>query len=353
MYPSSARPNWGTFVASQVRSLEPLGVESDLLEIEGYKSKWNYLRAIFEMRRRIRTKSYDIIHAHYGLSGLVARCQRRVPLVISFCGADLLGRVNAVDRITFGSWVLAILHRWLAHWAEAVIVKSAEMVETIPDCKPALIANGVDFDMFRPLDRNACRRELGLKESGRYICFPYDPLEKRKNFAAVQDAVTLLNAERKKTSPASDSVEILVVNDQPHDRVPLYLNASDALVLPSFSEGSPNAVKEALVCNVAVVATAVGDIPELISHIEGCYIVAPTSEAVADGLRRAFAHGGRVKARERLSRLSTDTVGQSVLDVYIRVLRKRNSSFMRRHSDTKPLPERLRHHNEVQQYGIT
>src|SRR5215468_7674397 len=103
MYPSRARPNWWTFVSSQVRSLEPLGVQSDLLEIEGYKSKWNYVRAIFEMRRRIRKNSYDIIHAHYGLSGLVARCQQRLPLVISFCGADLLGRVNAVDKITFGS----------------------------------------------------------------------------------------------------------------------------------------------------------------------------------------------------------------------------------------------------------
>src|SRR5579872_428103 len=92
LWPTAADPSFGSFVKAQMESLRPLGVDYDVLFVNGRASTWNYLRGIFQMRRKLRAKRYDLIHAHFGLSGWVARFQTQVPLVISFMGDDVLGR---------------------------------------------------------------------------------------------------------------------------------------------------------------------------------------------------------------------------------------------------------------------
>ena len=92
LWPTEADPSYGSFVKAQMESLRPLGVEFDVLFINGRESKWNYLRGVRQVRRQLRAKRYDLIHAHFGLSGWVARWQSRVPVVVSFMGDDVLGR---------------------------------------------------------------------------------------------------------------------------------------------------------------------------------------------------------------------------------------------------------------------
>ena len=91
LWPTEADPSYGSFVKAQMESLRPLGVEFDVLFVNGRESTWNYLRGVRQIRRRLRKKRYDLIHAHFGLSGWVARWQFRVPLVVSFMGDDVLG----------------------------------------------------------------------------------------------------------------------------------------------------------------------------------------------------------------------------------------------------------------------
>ena len=319
MYPSAERPNWGTFVHSQVESLRALGVVSDVLVIDGYKSRWRYLAAIPRVLRRAIGGPYDLIHAHYGLSGIVARMQWRLPIVLSFCGDDLLGHADAHGRPTRGSLILASLHRWLARIVDGVIVKSQAMRALLPGIDAAVVPNGVDFTLFRPLDQAECRATLGLSPDTRYVLFPYRIDDIRKNHALAAEAVRALD------TGATARTELLVVNAVPNGHMPLYMNAADVLLLPSRWEGSPNAVKEALACDLPIVATDVGDVRELIEGVQGCHLVEPTAASVTRGLARALAGPARTNGRERSEPLRAEAIAARVVAVYHAALPARSA----------------------------
>ena len=99
LWPSEADPSFGSFVKAQMDSLRPFGIEYDVLFVNGRESKWNYFRGIFQVRRQLRARRYDLIHAHFGLSGWVARFQSQVPVIISFMGDDVLGRPRGMAEI--------------------------------------------------------------------------------------------------------------------------------------------------------------------------------------------------------------------------------------------------------------
>ena len=121
MWPHEGDPSYGSFVQDQVESLRRLGVACDILFINGHASRWNYLRSIGELRRRVRAGRYDFIHAHFGLAGWVARMQFRVPLIVTFHGDDVLGRPVRSGRITLMGRFFQLLSFLLAPCASAVI----------------------------------------------------------------------------------------------------------------------------------------------------------------------------------------------------------------------------------------
>ena len=127
LWPFPGDPGYGSFVKAQMESLRPLRVEYDLLFINGRESRWNYLRSVRQMRRCLRAAHYDLIHAHMGLSGWVARCQMRVPVVVSFLGDDVLGKFDRRGRATFYGRFLQGSSYTLARLVRSVIVKSDEM----------------------------------------------------------------------------------------------------------------------------------------------------------------------------------------------------------------------------------
>lgn len=318
MYPSERRPGWGSFVRSQVESLRNAGVDVDLLVIEGYRSRWEYLRAIGRMRRMLRKNRYDLIHAHYGLSGLVARCQFSIPIVVSFCGDDLYGHADAMGNPRPASLPLAWLQRQLSRVVDASIVKSSAMNALLPRPVASVIPNGVDMEVFRPLDRSACRKELGLDPEGTYILFPYAPERERKNFAALSAAVDDLS-EKHPERP----LKILSISGRPQEQIPLYMNAADVMVLPSFWEGSPNAVKEALACNLKIVATDVGDVRERLDGVSGTALCDPTAESVAAGIATVLADERAPRGREAVAELEIGKVAEKIVGIYTQVLRCR------------------------------
>ncbi|MBZ5565649.1 MAG: glycosyltransferase [Acidobacteriia bacterium] len=313
LWPDETDPGYGAFVKEQMESLRPLGVEYDVLYIHGRESRWNYLRAIFEMRRRLRAQRYDLIHAHFGLSGWVARCQRRVAVVVSFMGDDVLGRPARSGRITLYGHLLRASSFVLARWVSAVIVKSREMKSRLKLDAACVIPNGVDLNLFRPMDPQEARRELGLDPRKKYVLFPYNPTEARKRFDLIQAAVAQARA-------AVPELEILHAQGVPHDRIPLYMNAADVLVVASIFEGSPNAVKEAMAVNLPVVSVEVGDVREVLGSTEGCYIVPRDAAAIADKIVKICQAGQRTLGREGVGALSIDCVARRVVEVYASVV---------------------------------
>lgn len=99
-----------------------------------------------------------------------------------------------------------------------------------------------------------------------------------------------------------------------------YLNAADALVLPSDNEGSPGAVKEAMACNLPVVAADVGDVRQVIGGTEGCAVVERTPAAFADALAPILANPRRTDGRAHVQHLAWPAVTERLLGVYRGVL---------------------------------
>jgi teichuronic acid biosynthesis glycosyltransferase TuaC len=131
MYPTPENPAFGSFVRTQVESLKRAGVDVEVLLLNGRFRKWNYLKGIFQLRRRLARGSFDLVHAHFGYAGMVARTQSKVPVVVTFHGDDLLGQVNERGHTTRASALIAQTGRALARCVDAVVVQSAEMARRL------------------------------------------------------------------------------------------------------------------------------------------------------------------------------------------------------------------------------
>jgi teichuronic acid biosynthesis glycosyltransferase TuaC len=319
MWPTEENPAFGSFVRTQVDALRAVGLEIEVLVLEGRVRKLIYPRGMWQIRRRLRQQPADLVHAHFGYCGIVARTQRRVPVVVTFHGDDVLGTINAKGAVTFASRIAAAASRLIARHIDAAIVQTKEMAVRL-DCGCAdVIPHEVDLERFRPIDRGQARALLGLDPSRPYVLFAASPGIPVKRYPLARDAV----AELRKRM---DDVELVVVHREPQDRLCLYMNACDVLAFPSFQEGSPNIVKQALACNMPIVSTDVGDVREIIEGTPGCTIAPPDTLGFAAALEAQLHAGGRSSGRVRVAHLACDEVAQQVAAVYRRVLSRRGST---------------------------
>jgi glycosyltransferase involved in cell wall biosynthesis len=317
MYPTAERPDWGAFVRSQVESIERQGVEVHVYVIEGWKSAWAYAGAMRELPGLARRWGADLVHAHYGLSGAAA-ARVRVPLVVSFCGDDLLGRPDAHGRITAKSRALVQVSRWAARRAEGVIVKSDEMRRRLNGVAGVeVIPNGVDLARFAPMPAVEARARLGWPDGGRVLLFAARPEEPRKNFALAQEVERRLKAQGR-------DVRLVAFAGRPQSDLVLAMNAADVLLLPSFHEGSPNVVKEAMAVDLPVVAAPVGDCRELLAGVSPGSVVAREPQAFAAAVAAVLDSGVRSNGREQVAPLELSAVAHRVMTVYQRALNRRS-----------------------------
>ncbi|HEY2955049.1 MAG TPA: glycosyltransferase [Candidatus Eisenbacteria bacterium] len=311
MYPSAARPDWGAFVRSQVESLGRLGVENHLYEIEGWRSASRYARAFAELPAVARRERADLVHAHYGLSGAAA-LRVGAPLVVSFCGDDLLGRPDASGSITAKSRVLVQFSLLAARRADAVIVKTEEMRRRLPPLPDVeVIPNGVDLARFAPVPRAEARRRLGWEADGAVLLFAARPDEARKNFPLA------LEVERR-LRERGHGVRLVAVHGRPQEEMALAMAAADVLLLPSWHEGSVNVVKEAMAATLPVVAAPVGDCAERLAGVSPGAVVAREPAGFAAAAEAALRAGTRSNGRERIAPLELSAVARRVLAVYER-----------------------------------
>jgi len=191
------------------------------------------------------------VHAHYGYSGAAAMGVH-VPLVVSFCGDDLLARPVGDGSYTLKSRALIHLSRRAAHRADACIVKSEEMRRVIADVPGVhVIPNGVNIDSVRPQDQIEARKALGWREDGKVLLFAANKDEPRKNFPLAQ-------AVERRLKDSGLDVRLEYLFGKPHATIITAMSAADVLLLPSFHEGSPNAVKEAMAVGLPVIVTDAG-----------------------------------------------------------------------------------------------
>ena len=315
IYPTSENPSGGTFVRTQVEYLRRAGVEVELLHLKGPSRKLMYPKAVLELRRRLAASSIDLVHAHYSYVGIVARTQRKLPVVISYCGDDLLGTMNLRGKQTLFSRLAVFAGRLLSHQVDGVIVKSREMADRLKRKKDVyVIPHEVDLELFRPMNCEQARIALGLDLQKKYLLFAASPDIPVKRFPLAKAVAERLRRQ-------NPEIELLAVHTEPQDRLPFFMNACDALVFTSYQEGSPNVVKQAMACNLPIVSTDVGDVREIIGRTDGCYLCEPDVQEFSERLADVLRHGQRTQGREQVQHLSGPAVAQRIIQVYEQVLR--------------------------------
>lgn len=320
MWPSARRPFWGVFIKSQVDSLVAAGIDSTLYEIEGWRSTAEYLKAMARIPRLARELGVDLVHAHYGYSGAAAMGVN-VPLVVSFCGDDLLARPVGDGSYTLKSRALIHLSRRAAHRADACIVKSEEMRRVIADVPGVqVIPNGVNIDSVRPQSQIEARKALGWREDGKVLLFAANKDEPRKNYP-------LAAAVERRLKEQGLDVRLEYLFGKPHSTIITAMSAADVLLLPSFHEGSPNAVKEAMAVGLPVVAAPCGDCPELLLKVFPSEVAERNEASFAAATARVLAAGSRSNGREVIeASLTLEKVAQRIVTVYERALARRRQA---------------------------
>ena len=297
---TSSRP----FFDQQVSALEARGIDCTVLEVPGEHSgdsgrtPADYARYYANVLSAVRSSSYDLVHANYGLVAPFALAQPTRPVVLTLWGTDLMS-----DR----TW-LRSCSRYGARRADAAVVPSRVMSRDL-ETEHELIPFGVDTDLFRPLSRAGAREYLGWETDRPIALFPYDQTRSVKDYPRA----------RRLVQQADVDLELRTVSGVDHDEIPYYMNASDVLLVTSKRESGPMAVKEAAACNLPVVSTDVGFVRETIRGLPNC-TVSDNDGALLGGLERAIEDGGRSDGRGSIDGLSVDSLGERLHGLYRRVL---------------------------------
>lgn len=307
------------FVLEQGESLRQLGLEIEYMPVRG-----NYFLAVRDLKRKIRECQPDIVHAHYGLSALTAELQSLVPVVTTFHNGETL------------NWHVNFLTSLFSLRAKHVVYVAQHIHDLVyfKAKNHSIIPCGVNMDDCHIIDQIAARQQLGFEDGVKYILFGggFDNL--RKNYAILREAV-----ERIEQAPwvpvqggeRCGNIVCLEMKGLSRADCVLRMNACDLFALPSHSEGSPQALKEAMACNCPIVATDMADVRHLLGDFPGHYVLRnprPTKERwdadekSVDELialvQEALQFNARTNGRDRITelRLSNEQVAEHLVEIY-------------------------------------
>jgi teichuronic acid biosynthesis glycosyltransferase TuaC len=323
MWPDDERPHYGTFIHTQACSLEDSGVDIDVISIQGYKSPLAYFAARPRILSTVKTGNYDLIHVHTGHAAVVGIPRIGRPSVLSFVGGDVLGNPNQ-HGTPLGSRLTALFLRQFGRSSTLTITKSKEMEQALPRSvrdRNHVIPNGVSLDAFAPLPRAEARKKLGWDHDEPVVLFLGDPDDPRKNVSLANEAI----AEVQNARP--DVRLHIGWGTRPSD-IPNLMWAADALAFTSRSEGSPNVVKEAMAATLPIVSTPVGDVPERLDGIPGCFVVNPNPRDFAKALELALGFGRTSEARDAVQDLTLAAVANRIAELYEEISGVRRPSKM-------------------------
>ena len=299
--------HFAPFILEQADALQKKGCKIEFFGLRG-KGISGYLKNLPRLMRFIKEHNPDVIHAHYGLSGLLANLQRVVPVITTYHGSDINYR-----RLLPFSRLSMRLSAWNIFVSDS-IMKIAKARK-----KSSLIPCGVNLDSLQLTSREHARDRLHWDKDKYYILFSgaFDCGEKNPELAKQVVDLTV----------ASDK-ELIELKGYSREEVTLLFCAANVLLMTSFSEGSPQVIKEALACGCPIVSVDVGDVKARVSDVDGCYVAGSYDPHVIAGyLEKSLKFSGKTKGRERIirDRLDNGFIADSIIGIYRDVLSTRNS----------------------------
>lgn len=304
------------FVTEQGEAIRALGHEVDYFLVRG-----NYIKAVKTLKAKIREFKPDIVHAHFGLSAITAELQTLVPVVTTFHNGETL------------NWHVNLLSSLFSLRAKHVIYV-AQHIRDLSYFKAknySIIPCGVPMEQMTIIPKSEARRQLGWSNDKKYILFggAFDNL--RKNYALLEAAVTKLKSEIINHNSEIKDIICVEMKGLTRSQCVLRMNACDLFALPSHSEGSPQALKEAMAVNCPCLATDIADVRELFGGEPGHWILRnprktherwDADEHSLDEmvvlLKDALHFNGRTKGRERIQalELSNEQVARRLITIY-------------------------------------
>jgi len=315
------------FVTEQGEALRKAGCEVDYFLVRG-----NYIKAVIALKAKIREFKPDFVHAHYGLSAITAEMQGLVPVVITFHNGETLNPV-----VNFVSSLMSLRAKHVIYVAQHIRDLSYFKARNY-----SIIPCGVNMDECMVMDKAEARKRLGWDEKKRYILFGGAFSNERKNYALLRDAVqrlesATLDATHLEGDETIGNIVCVEMKGLTREQCVLCMNACDLFALPSHSEGSPQALKEAMTCNCPCIATDIADVKYLFGDEPGHWILRNPRKTHErwDGdenslremvqlINDALMFEGRTNGRKRILELelSNEQVAKRIIDIYKQVLNK-------------------------------
>ena len=305
------------FVTEQGEALRAARCEVDYFLVKG-----NYITAVWELKKKILEFKPDIIHAHYGLSAITAELQSEVPVVTTFHNGETLN-----PMVNFASSLMSRRAEHVIYVAQHIRVLSYFKAKNY-----SIIPCGVPMEQMVITPKEEARKQLGWDPERKYILFGGAFDNMRKNFALLKQAV-----EQLKNEDCKLKIECVEMKGLSRAECVLRMCAADLFALPSHSEGSPQALKEAMAVNCPCLATDIADVRELFGDEPGHWILRnprktherwdadeKSLDEMVALLKEALVYNKRTNGRQRILdlELTNEQVAKRIIKIYEDIIRE-------------------------------
>lgn len=297
-------------IKNQGDSLIARGIRVDYYLIKGLGSI-GYLKNIIPLRKQIMENNYDIIHAHYIYSAIIAGLTFKKPIIASIMGSEL-----SKSKI-----YLLLIRLFNSFFWSGCIVKTIQMQAALNRRDILVLPNGVDLNRFHPLDKSCCQNKLNWISGKRHILFASWPERPEKNFSLAENSISRMQTK---------NIELHFIKDIPNSELVFYYNAADAVLLTSKREGSPNVIKEAMACNRPIVSTDVGDVSILLGGMDNCHITSFDTAEIGQRLDEVLKCNTLPDGRRRLLELdlTAESVAERLIGIYEKAVSKSQKTIV-------------------------
>jgi teichuronic acid biosynthesis glycosyltransferase TuaC len=275
-------------------------IEYDLYLVKG-KGITGYLSNLPRIKKKIKEYSPDLVHAHGGHIGILCALQRISPVVTTLHGSDvdyLKNRIISMAASFFGAASIFV--------SEQLYTKAF-----FKGRNSSVVPCGVDLTMFYPVEKQKACLALGFNEDFRYVLFSSWFGYPEKNYPLACKAMT-----------AFPDLPLLEIKNRSRKEVNLLINGSELLLMTSYTEGSPQIIKEAMACNCPIVTTDVGDVRQVLQATEGTYICKQNALDIAEKMRKAIDFGRKTEGREKIRHLDNTLVAEKIVNIYRKTAKK-------------------------------
>ena len=333
------------FIEEQIAALQARGVQIIRYGVTGH-GIMGYLRELPALRRLIRAERPDIVHAHYGLSGLLANLQRLVPVVTTYHGSDI--NLPHILRLSKIAMRLSAFNIFVSKRNVSIALSPNRLIASRLQKRYTLLPCGVNLTDDQLASRSEARAALGIADDAKVVLFAGAFDNAVKDAPLAQEAVMVLKRMISQPLEGVDSsgnnrsneceirmllmlssnnnnsrfvaeLELKELKGFSRVQVNHWMCAANCLLLTSKTEGSPQVIKEAMACGCPIVSVDVGDVAERVSGVEGCYAVRTREpKDIAEALQNALAYEGKTNGRERIQEmgLSNEQVAERLIAIY-------------------------------------